>query len=188
MANGATWCESRSTLGMDMRSTPTLATSCCSRVRIEATGEFAQMSGVYTLADYILGRPSYQRLTGSAIPLPVQTTRGYDLLSFTRRCAPTVGSTLLRPGGGIEFPAFEPGLGLGVSLGQKLANLRPFEDLLDVVSDANLSFIAAMVDWRGMMNDSVTSKGMANFHANGLPQDWEDETFFCDRMNFVQAE
>jgi hypothetical protein len=199
---GAQWCASRTppsgrSVLIAVQPTSTVlrlsapvqyVTPCCVMVNVNATGEYAQMSGLYTMADYVNGRPSYQRVTGTAIPLPVQADYGYDLIQFTRRCGSATGSTLNRPGGGLPYPRFEAGLGLGVSVGQKLAGLRPFNDLLDVVTDGNLSFVAAMTDWRGMKNDTVSQVGMERYDTpSDLIEDWEDENLFCDRMNLVQA-
>ena len=198
MAAGAQWCASRATpsgrsILVAVQPTSTsgeieLVTPCCSQIRVNASGEYAQMSGLYTLADYVNDRPSYQRITGTAIPLPVQVAYGYDLVQFTRRCGAATGSTLNRPGGGLPYPRFEAGLGLGVSVGQKLAGLRPFNDVLDVLTDGNLSFIAAMADFRGIKNDTVAQLGLERYNtANELIENWEYENLFCDRMNFVQA-
>lgn len=201
MANGARWCESRGspaqrsivvdvqpTSEMTMRSAPTFVTPCCSRIRVNATGEFSQMSGVYTLADYTNELPSYQRVTGSAIALPVQNEFGYDLVMFTRRCGSASGSTLEQGQGTFLYPRFKAGLGIGVSVSQKLRGLRPYDDVLNVLSDKNLSFMAAMADWRGIKNDTVTQIGLERYDTtNDLPQNWEVESLFCDRMNFVQA-
>jgi hypothetical protein len=200
--NGGEWCAARPTPSgrsimiavqpvstvLQLTAPLQLVTPCCARIHLNATGQYSQMSGLYTMGDYINGRPSYQRVTGAAIPLPVQADYGYDLVQFTRRCGAATGSTLTRPGGGLAYPRFEAGLGLGVSVGQKLAGLRPFNDVLDVVTDGNLSFVAAMADWRGMKNDTVTQTGMESYEsANDLVANWQDESFFCDRLNFVQA-
>jgi hypothetical protein len=146
------------------------------------------MSGLFTLADYINGKPSYQKITSTSIEFPVHAGGGYDSIMFTRRCGAATGSTLSRPDGGLPFPRFEAGKGLGVSLGHKLAGLRPFDDVLDVLSDGNLSFLSSMADYRGIKNDTVLQHRLDEHDtANDLFDEWEQETWFCDAMQFVQA-
>jgi hypothetical protein len=163
-------------------------TPCCTRIRVNATGRYNALNGLYTMSDYINKRPSYQRKSHTATPLPAWEGRGFDLIQFTQRCGTVTGSTLEIPPGGTGYPRFTSGTGLGVTVGQKLPGLRPFDDVLSFSDNLNVTIHAAFADLRGVFNDTVTSTGLEEYGTiNGLPEHWEQEPFFCDRLQFAQA-